>query len=254
VLRIEDCDILIGIFGKRFGTPVNDAESGTEHEFRVAYASWKDKGQPHIQVYFNQKPYTPKTKEETDQWGHVLEFKKQFPMEGLWWHYKGKREFEGLVRKHLTQFLRTHFSAPNVSTRPSSISRRVPREQTARPFDVSQRVSTYLTDLMGPNGAPIRRNLLIFETDDQRTWLSFTSAGLLCVLDNRRRGGEMSVRWFTRLEELRSAKVEITRYKSKKRIGLLSIGDRRDYLFTKRLFADNLPLKQIIQEEIRKLP
>src|SRR5215510_8771826 len=34
ILRIETCDILIGIFWKRFGTPVIDAQSGTEHEFR----------------------------------------------------------------------------------------------------------------------------------------------------------------------------------------------------------------------------
>jgi hypothetical protein len=36
LLRIEDCDILIGLFWKRFGTPMPDANSGTEHEFRRA--------------------------------------------------------------------------------------------------------------------------------------------------------------------------------------------------------------------------
>jgi len=39
LLRIDDCDILVGIFWKRFGTPVKDAKSGTEHEFRLAYES-----------------------------------------------------------------------------------------------------------------------------------------------------------------------------------------------------------------------
>jgi hypothetical protein len=41
LLRIKDCDILLGIFWKHFGTPTQDAESGTEHEFRTAYATWK---------------------------------------------------------------------------------------------------------------------------------------------------------------------------------------------------------------------
>jgi tetratricopeptide (TPR) repeat protein len=106
ILRIEDCDILIVVFWKRFGKPVKDAESGTEHEFRVAYETWKKQGRPQIMVYFNEKPYTPKSKEEIDQWGKVIEFKRTFPKEGLWWRYKGKVEFEKLVRDHLTQFIR----------------------------------------------------------------------------------------------------------------------------------------------------
>jgi tetratricopeptide (TPR) repeat protein len=105
-LKIEDCDLLIGIFWRRFGTPVFDAGSGTEHEFRTAYNAWlKSKTKPQIFVYFSQKAYTPKSKEETDQWGLVLQFKKDFPKEGLWWDYKGKTEFETCLRNHLTQFL-----------------------------------------------------------------------------------------------------------------------------------------------------
>ena len=106
ILRIEACDILIGIFWKRFGTPVTDAQSGTEHEFRLGYEAWKRAGRPQIMVYFNQQPYAPKTREETDQWGQVLDFQRNFPKEGLWWPYRGRAQFERLVRNHLTQFLR----------------------------------------------------------------------------------------------------------------------------------------------------
>jgi tetratricopeptide (TPR) repeat protein len=104
-LKIEDCDLLIGIFWRRFGTPVSDAKSGTEHEFRLAYKAWEKNQKPQIMVYFSQKPYAPKSKEETDQWGLVLQFKKDFPKEGLWWDYKNKPEFETFLRNHLTQFL-----------------------------------------------------------------------------------------------------------------------------------------------------
>jgi tetratricopeptide (TPR) repeat protein len=104
-LKIETCDILIGIFWRRFGTPVSDAKSGTEHEFRLAYEAWKKNGRPQIMVYFSQKAYAPKSTEETDQWGLVLKFKKEFPREGLWWEYKTKVEFEQLTRNHLTNFL-----------------------------------------------------------------------------------------------------------------------------------------------------
>src|SRR5262245_46333996 len=44
VLAIEDCDLLVGIFWKKFGTPVPDAASGTEHEFLKAYRAWQLNG------------------------------------------------------------------------------------------------------------------------------------------------------------------------------------------------------------------
>ena len=107
LLKIEDCDLLIGVFWHRFGTPTKDAGSGTEHKFRLAYQTWRTKGRPQLMVYFNQKAYTPKSKQETDQWGKVLDFRNNFPKEGLWWPYRGKAQFTTLVRNHLTQYVRT---------------------------------------------------------------------------------------------------------------------------------------------------
>jgi Sulfatase-modifying factor enzyme 1/Domain of unknown function (DUF4062) len=112
ILRIEDCDVLIGIFWKRFGTPVRDAKSGTEHEFRRAYEAWQQHGRPQIMMYFNQRAYTPKSRAEVEQWGQVLAFRENFPKEGLWWPYRGKVEFERLVRSHLTQFIRQQTAPP----------------------------------------------------------------------------------------------------------------------------------------------
>jgi hypothetical protein len=106
ILRISDADVLVGIFWKRFGTPVKNNGSGTEHEFRDAYKAWKRNKRPEIMMYFRQKPYQAKTKEETDQWGKVLEFQRTFPKDGLWWPYSDRREFEKLLRGHLTNFLK----------------------------------------------------------------------------------------------------------------------------------------------------
>jgi HEAT repeat protein len=109
ILRIEDCDILIGIFWKRFGTPTTDAQSGTEHEILCAFEAWRRNRRPQIMVYFNQQEYKLKSKEETDQQEQVLNFKRRFPKEGLWWEYNGETQFERLVRIHLTQFIRDQF-------------------------------------------------------------------------------------------------------------------------------------------------
>ncbi len=37
--KITESDIVIGIFWKSLGTLVNAAETGTEHEFNIAYNS-----------------------------------------------------------------------------------------------------------------------------------------------------------------------------------------------------------------------
>lgn len=105
ILNVEDCDLLIGIFWKRFGMPVKDAKSGTEHEIRRAYEAWRKNNRPQIMVYFSQSPYKPKTSEEALQGGMVLDFQKNFPREGLWWAYKGKDNFKELLRGHLQNFL-----------------------------------------------------------------------------------------------------------------------------------------------------
>ena len=122
VLRIEDCDLLIGIFWKRFGTATKDAQSGTEHELRLAYRTWENTGRPQIMVYFCQKPYLPQSKEETDQWGQLLEFRKAFPKEGLWWPYKGPSEFGKLLRTHLVNFIRDKYPVeqPSATRSPSA--------------------------------------------------------------------------------------------------------------------------------------
>lgn len=105
VLKIADCDLLIGIFWKRFGTPVLGAGSGTEHEIMQAYQSWRKQGKPQIFVYFNEKSFEPVTKEEKDQSKRVQEFKRKFPSEGLWWKYSGARNLEALIRTHLTRWI-----------------------------------------------------------------------------------------------------------------------------------------------------
>ncbi|MFO1423549.1 MAG: DUF4062 domain-containing protein [Candidatus Competibacteraceae bacterium] len=40
ILRIDDCDALIGIFWKRFGKPTKSTGSGTEREFLTAYEAY----------------------------------------------------------------------------------------------------------------------------------------------------------------------------------------------------------------------
>lgn len=64
LMDLSSADMIIGVFWKRFGTPTHDAESGTEHELRNAWAAWREHGRPDVMVYFNERPYAPERLEE----------------------------------------------------------------------------------------------------------------------------------------------------------------------------------------------
>ncbi|REG81120.1 hypothetical protein [Algoriphagus antarcticus] len=106
-LQIDNCDIMVGIFWKRFGTPVKDADSGTEHELNRAYNSWKASGgnRPQTLVYFNTKPYKCKNSNEEEQKVKVLEYKKKLMAVALSGEYATRNEFENKVRNHLLKYL-----------------------------------------------------------------------------------------------------------------------------------------------------
>src|SRR5450755_4298586 len=51
-MEIAESDVVVWIFWKRFGTPTGDAQSGTEHELRMAWEAWRQSGRPDVMVYF----------------------------------------------------------------------------------------------------------------------------------------------------------------------------------------------------------
>lgn len=106
LIRPAECDCVIGIFWKRFGTPSLASMSGTEHELKQAIEGWRSAARPQIMVYFCDRPASPETSDELDQWKRVLEFKASFRSQGgLYWHYSQPADLERLVRSHLTNWL-----------------------------------------------------------------------------------------------------------------------------------------------------
>jgi ATP/maltotriose-dependent transcriptional regulator MalT len=104
VMDIEDSDVVVGIFWKRFGTPTSDVKSGTEYELRRALESWTKNKRPQVMVYFSQEPYFPESSAELEQWKSVMDFKEDISQKGLCWPYR-QDEFESLVRNHLQSFV-----------------------------------------------------------------------------------------------------------------------------------------------------
>ena len=102
-LRIGDSDVVIGVFWKRFGTPVGDAGSGTEHEIRRAIEAWKAKGAPNVMVYFCKAQFQAASPEEEEQLRKVHEFKRDLMSrdKALIWEYEDVSDFRELLLMHL---------------------------------------------------------------------------------------------------------------------------------------------------------
>jgi hypothetical protein len=112
LMDIAAADVVVGVFWKRFGTPTGEAQSGTEHELRRAWAAWRERGRPEVMVYFCTRPYSPMASAELVQWQRVLEFREALPEQQLWWRYEAVGEFERLLREHLTRFVLSRIAVP----------------------------------------------------------------------------------------------------------------------------------------------
>src|SRR4051794_26406699 len=100
--QIGAYDIFIGILWKRMGTQTAVAQSGTAEEFGRAYEIWQKKKTFPVLFYFCQQPFPPpRTKEEVDQLGKVVEFRADLSNKGLVADYTGHDGFADIVRPHL---------------------------------------------------------------------------------------------------------------------------------------------------------
>ncbi len=114
-LQIDRSDLVVGIFWKRFGTPVMDARSGTEREIRLAYATWLKEHKPDIWLYFRMCPVEFASQSELDQYKQVLAFKEEYRGKALIKEYHDLREFESMLFLELTRYVVEAVSVDNAS-------------------------------------------------------------------------------------------------------------------------------------------
>ena len=106
-LGIPDSDLLLGIFWRRFGTPTDDACSGTEHEIRAAAAAWKKGHKPQIAVYFRHIGEWPSSQSEAQQAEKVMDFKAELERQALVREYSAEDDFRKAVNQQLYNFALT---------------------------------------------------------------------------------------------------------------------------------------------------
>jgi hypothetical protein len=107
-MPVVECDIVVGILWKRFGTPIPEmgGETGSEHEIRSAIAAWRESGKPEVVMCFNDAPYRHKDVAELKQATQVMEFREE--IRGLELAYDGPDDFREKIRDYLEKYLKKH--------------------------------------------------------------------------------------------------------------------------------------------------
>ena len=94
---VERCDLLIGVFWSRLGTPTGEADSGTVEEINEHRA----KGKPTM-LYFSSAPVRLESV-DAEEYARLKAFKEQCAAEGLIATYDDAHEFAELLQRHLVR-------------------------------------------------------------------------------------------------------------------------------------------------------
>jgi hypothetical protein len=117
-LKIEEADIVIGIFNMRIGTQTKEAASGTVHELQKAILAREKNRKPEIMVYFREtKANNIRLDESRDsviQLAGVYEFQRKLEKLGIFSKYKNVSEFGNKLRLHLLSFIEERYGERGV--------------------------------------------------------------------------------------------------------------------------------------------
>ncbi|MFZ2640467.1 MAG: hypothetical protein WA117_05725 [Verrucomicrobiia bacterium] len=92
-----DMDFVVGLLWEKFGTPVEGARSGTEHEYRQVYDLFSKRGQPDLLLYF--RPPSPTA--DAAQLELINGFRREVQAKALTCSYDSVENLRQQVTKHL---------------------------------------------------------------------------------------------------------------------------------------------------------
>ncbi len=176
ILKIQDCDILLAIFWKRFGTLAKGASSDAEHEIRTAIKARQDTGRPQIMIYFKEAARELKTPEELRQYAAVLEFKQEISPLGLFWSFEETADFERKLRQHLTHYILDQIHPIPQECGTASSTNRVQELIRSHRRNLQQKFSTI--HLFGEKRRRVGNRSAVFQTAaDKMSALPLVDAG-----------------------------------------------------------------------------
>ncbi|MBL8518926.1 MAG: hypothetical protein JNM76_18345 [Betaproteobacteria bacterium] len=92
---VANCDLLIGAFWTRLGTPTGEALSGTAEEIE----HFREAGKP-VLLYFSGAPVVPESLDSA-QYAALTEYRKSLEDQGLYFRYESLAEFRALLQRHI---------------------------------------------------------------------------------------------------------------------------------------------------------
>jgi len=128
---LKNCDLLIGVFWTRLGTPTGKSQSGTVEEIEEHVAA----GKPAM-IYFSSKPVAPESI-DADQFAQVQAIKKKWQPQGLIETYENLDEFRAKLSKQLqlsltkNEYLQSLFETPEIHIATESLSSLASQQQYA---------------------------------------------------------------------------------------------------------------------------
>ncbi|WP_153066084.1 hypothetical protein [Xanthomonas dyei] len=105
---VRECDMLVGIFWTRLGSPTGEAESGTIEEI-----NWFVKEKKPVMIYFSTRNLPSDC--DIDQVKRLREFKKQIQQKGLVFDYETPLTLENMLFKQLTTIIERMNVTPTVN-------------------------------------------------------------------------------------------------------------------------------------------
>jgi len=93
---VANCDLLIGAFWTRLGTPTGEAVSGTAEEIE----QFRGAGKP-VLLYFSSAPVVPESLDAA-QYAALTEYRNSLGDQGLYFKYETLAEFRALLQRHIT--------------------------------------------------------------------------------------------------------------------------------------------------------
>lgn len=96
---VKNCDLVIGAFWTRLGTPTGKAESGTAEEIE----QFRSEGKP-VLLYFSSAPAVPDSI-DADQYKALVEYKKGLSESGLYFIYESLADFRDQLQRHFASHM-----------------------------------------------------------------------------------------------------------------------------------------------------
>jgi hypothetical protein len=113
---VDDCDMAVGIFWTRLGTPTNSAESGTAEELSRVGESAKP-----VMLYFSREKVDPESL-DIDELVRLKEFKEKKYPQGLVEHYSSTNDLREKFRRQLASRINDVISGGSIQPRDAADS------------------------------------------------------------------------------------------------------------------------------------